>query len=386
MLKLESTHRAGQHLAERPRPRTLKWNVWPEQYGLVCTLDCTSSSSPAWGLRLESCWAVLVWVHTLISWLTVGSADYSTDDVNTSAECQGTAYWPVLAPTSHRKMPLGNACWRVLNWLGPLSRWNVWPQHGLVCTLDCTRSSRLTRQAWVKVQWPGFRRKAPPYSVTRTLDGLKCAPVDLSWTIGSLFCIPNIIGCLPTVIPTLLRSLYNDDIDHLLQALMHEMSSQHFVLMEDFNYPDIDWNQCQCTPLASQESKLFLEAIDDSFVTQHVTFPTRMTATLDLVLSDEENTVFDVRHVGSFSTSDHDWIGFQLPFKSPLGNITCSHSRRDYSKADLAIENGEWIVRNWLAKFIWYYTMSTEEAWENLKSKLFECKDKICTIKKSYQQ
>jgi len=56
----------------------------------------------------------------------------------------------------------------------------------------------------------------------------------------------------------------------------------------------------------------FLEAIDDSFVTQHVTFPTRMNATLDLVLSNEEHTVFDVRPLGSFSTSDHDWIGFQL--------------------------------------------------------------------------
>jgi len=36
----------------------------------------------------------------------------------------------------------------------------------LVCYLDCTSSSWLTCQAWVKFQWPGFRRKAPPYSVT----------------------------------------------------------------------------------------------------------------------------------------------------------------------------------------------------------------------------
>jgi len=89
-----------------------------------------------------------------------------------------------------------------------LSRWNVWPQHGLVCTLDCTRSSWLTCQAWVKLQWPVFRRKAPPYSMTRTLGGLKCVPVELSWKIGSLLCIPNILGCLQTVTPTLLTVVH----------------------------------------------------------------------------------------------------------------------------------------------------------------------------------
>ena len=138
---------------------------------------------------------------------------------------------------------------------------------------------------------------------------------------------------------TMSKLLYDDNIDDLIQALMQEMSSQHFVLMGDFNYPDIDWDQHQCSSSASKETKKFLDVIDDSFVTQHVTFPTRMNATLDLVISDEENTVFDVGPLGSFSTSDHDWISFQLCSKSPTGNTMSSYRNRDYNKADtVAIE------------------------------------------------
>ena len=53
------------------------------------------------------------------------------------------------------------------------------------------------------------------------------------------------------------KSLYNDKIDELMRTLMKEMSNQHFVLMGDFNYPDIDWLQRQYTLPVSQEGKQF---------------------------------------------------------------------------------------------------------------------------------
>ena len=53
------------------------------------------------------------------------------------------------------------------------------------------------------------------------------------------------------------KSLYNDNIDELMRTLIKEMSNQHFILMGDFNYPDIDWLQRQYTLPVSQEGKQF---------------------------------------------------------------------------------------------------------------------------------
>ena len=53
-----------------------------------------------------------------------------------------------------------------------------------------------------------------------------------------------------------------------------------------------------------------MEVVDDDFVTQHVTFLTRGSETLDLVLSDEENRVFDSCSLGPFSTSDHESVSY----------------------------------------------------------------------------
>ena len=38
-------------------------------------------------------------------------------------------------------------------------------------------------------------------------------------------------------------SIYKDNIDVLLQELLDSFSGKRFVLMGDFNYPDIDWSE-----------------------------------------------------------------------------------------------------------------------------------------------
>ena len=116
------------------------WNVWPQQYTVwsgMCALNCTGSP-----------WLEYV-IGVTVAWiLQKGPA---VEPKNGMSDVSST-----LDDLTYTELTIG-----------PLSRSNVWPQHGLVCTLDCARSSWLTCQAWVKVQWPGFRRKAPPYSVTR---------------------------------------------------------------------------------------------------------------------------------------------------------------------------------------------------------------------------
>jgi len=79
-----------------------------------------------------------------------------------------------------------------------------------------------------------------------------------------------------------------------LRKLITEVSNGHFVLMGDFNYPDIDWAQHSLKPGATAETINFLECLDDGFITQHVVEPTRDTAVLDLVLTDDPDLISSV--------------------------------------------------------------------------------------------
>ena len=58
-----------------------------------------------------------------------------------------------------------------------------------------------------------------------------------------------------------------------LRKLITEVSNSHFVLIGDFNYPDIDWTSHTVNPGATAETNRFLDCLDDNFVTQHVIEP-----------------------------------------------------------------------------------------------------------------
>ena len=85
----------------------------------------------------------------------------------------------------------------------------------------------------------------------------------------------------------------------LLQKLIHEVSSQHILLMGDFNYKGINWHTFQASEPADQQ---FLDCVEDSFLTQHVTEPTRENSVLDLVITDEPGMIDCVNVCGLFST------------------------------------------------------------------------------------
>ena len=89
----------------------------------------------------------------------------------------------------------------------------------------------------------------------------------------------------------------------LLQKLIHEVSSQHILLMGDFNYKGINWHTFQASEPADQQ---FLDCVEDSFLTQHATEPTRENSVLDLVITDEPGMIDCVNVCGLFSTSDHN--------------------------------------------------------------------------------
>jgi len=81
------------------------------------------------------------------------------------------------------------------------------------------------------------------------------------------------------------------------------------VLMGDFNHPDGSWEDHTAS---HTQSRRFLQSIDDNFLMQVVKEPTRRGALLDLVLTDKEGLVEDVKAGGRLGCSDREVVEFRI--------------------------------------------------------------------------
>jgi len=91
---------------------------------------------------------------------------------------------------------------------------------------------------------------------------------------------------------------------HLLmkefKSPMIQRKKQALVLKGDFNHPEI---RCEDHTARQVQSRRFLQSIDDNFLMQVVEEPTRKGTLLDLVLTNKEGLVEDVKVGGRLSCS-----------------------------------------------------------------------------------
>ncbi|GAB0179197.1 hypothetical protein GRJ2_000385000 [Grus japonensis] len=104
-----------------------------------------------------------------------------------------------------------------------------------------------------------------------------------------------------------------DQGDRADEALCRQMGaashSQALVLMGDFNHPHICWRD---NTAGHKQSRRFLECVDDNFLLQVIEEPTRRGAMLDLVLTNKEELVGDMKLKGSLGCSDHKMVKFKI--------------------------------------------------------------------------
>ncbi|PKU39572.1 dtw domain-containing protein 2 [Limosa lapponica baueri] len=81
------------------------------------------------------------------------------------------------------------------------------------------------------------------------------------------------------------------------------------VLVGDFNHPDICWKD---NTEGHKKSRKFLECVDDNFHLQMIEEPMRKGAMLDLVLTNKEGLVGNVKFKGSLGCSDHEMVEFKI--------------------------------------------------------------------------
>lgn len=106
-----------------------------------------------------------------------------------------------------------------------------------------------------------------------------------------------------------------------LRKLLLETSNKgftHILIMGDFNYPDIDWENYNSRrdKTDSPEYK-FVDTVQDCFLFQHINKPTRWRGTqtpniLDLILTNEEQMVNNMEYSSPLGKSDHCMLTFNF--------------------------------------------------------------------------
>ena len=174
------------------------------------------------------------------------------------------------------------------------------------------------------------------------------------------------------------ESIFGSENHALLREMITEISNQHFLLMGDFNYPGIQWNESSQAGQSkgSVEAKLFEECIDDNFITQHVNVPTRNDSILDLVFTREPEMINSIEAIEKFGNADH----FMLKWDVEVSTVTESTQMKikDYNKADYKEMKQDLSQVKWSEKLS---SLSTEEAWNIFKQLLSDTESKHIPLK-----
>ncbi|ESO03056.1 hypothetical protein HELRODRAFT_173929 [Helobdella robusta] len=114
--------------------------------------------------------------------------------------------------------------------------------------------------------------------------------------------------------------------DSELRELIRNATKVPCVIMGDFNH-HIDWNHREGQKVVDE---LFLDCIDENFVTQHVMEPTRGENILKLIISTEENIIEEVRVGEEFGTSDHRILRFNIVQHGFMKGRSCLSNLLDF--------------------------------------------------------
>ena len=90
----------------------------------------------------------------------------------------------------------------------------------------------------------------------------------------------------------------------------------HVLITGDFNYPEIDWEDGTSPQETENKATIFMEAVRDAFLIQHVSEPThcrgdQTAIILDLVFTNEDNMITSIDHKAPLGKSHHQILQFR---------------------------------------------------------------------------
>ena len=131
-------------------------------------------------------------------------------------------------------------------------------------------------------------------------------------------------------------SMLND----LLRKVARDKKYKYIVIAGDINFRRIDWPRNYCNSSENSNDFLFLEAVKDSFMTQHVDEPTRgrgqdTPSTLDILLTGSDDIVEDLEIDAPLGKSDHSviWATIVCNLQTkPTTKTKYLYNKADYTK------------------------------------------------------
>ena len=186
----------------------------------------------------------------------------------------------------------------------------------------------------------------------------------------------------------LLSNENNEKLNQLLRVIARKNYS-HRCIVGDFNYKDINWSSWTTGHAEESKEQKFIDTIRDCFFFQHVQQFTRsrgndQPSTLDLVFTDEEMQISEVKHLAPLGKSDHTMISFDfhcyLEYSAP--KISFQYHKGDYTSMRESLKNSNWLneFKDLAAK------KDIEILWQNMKGKLKELRGQFVPKKNTSPQ
>ena len=135
----------------------------------------------------------------------------------------------------------------------------------------------------------------------------------------------------------------DEEVDEVFCKMLAEVSqSLALVFVGDFNLPDICWKY---NTAERKQSKRFLQCVQDNFLAQLVSEPTRGGASLDQLFANREGLVGDAVVEGHLEFSDREMVEFLIcgEIKRGASKITTMDFRRaDFGLFRMLVERVSW--------------------------------------------
>jgi len=150
-----------------------------------------------------------------------------------------------------------------------------------------------------------------------------------------------------------------EPIEETLLQLQEASRSQAFIMLGDFNHPNICWKSSM---VSCRQSRKLLECIEDNFLSQVIDSPTRGNAILDLLVTKLKELICDVKLRGSLGCSDHALVEFAV--LRDVGQMKRKVRTPNFGKANFQL------FKKFVNRTPWETALrnkGTEQSWQTFK-------------------
>ena len=207
--------------------------------------------------------------------------------------------------------------------------------------------------------------------INKKLGQRMCKPLNCKTFESSTWCWVTPKQGKKVLVGCIYRSTSSSTVNdiNMLTALnlANDMAGgNRLLLMGDFNVPKVDWVSYEAKPGAKPVDRDFLDCVTDNILYQHVKVPTRFrgteSSTLDLILTQEEEDVKNIKVLQPIGMSDHGVVTAEFICEWKSRNEP--KMRRAYYKGDYSAIIDKLNEVNWDEKF---FEKSTQECWDIFK-------------------